>query len=253
MCIMTTLVSCYYKTKINKHSHDNYDHWIRMLVMGLNKVNMVIYTQETDKEYLTSIFEENKSIQYKIIVRELNELEIVKKYPDIWENQERIDPQQHISRRKECYIIWNSKFNFLKETIDMNPFDSEYFIWNDIGNVRDLNTARFLQGYPNKNKISRDKLDIILLKQFERKQDVFYTNEVHFSGSMFGGHKETLTTLHEKYYSIFDYYVNSNKFIGCDQQLISTMYILNTSLFNTILPKMGLIDVWFYLYYYYNN
>ena len=112
---MTTIVSCYYKTKISKHSHESYDNWIRAFVLNLQEVNIIVFTQASDKQYLTDIFEQNKHVNYKIVVKELTDFEIVQKYPDVWEHQEKIDPQQHISRRKECYIIWNSKFNFVKE------------------------------------------------------------------------------------------------------------------------------------------
>lgn len=250
---MTTIVSCYYQTKINKHSHNNYDNWIRSFVLNLYQVNIVVFTQESDKQYLMDIFDKNVDIKYKIIVKELVDLEIVKKYPDIWDYQEQIDPQQHISRKKECYIIWNSKFNFVKEVMDTNPFNSEYFIWNDIGNVRNANTAKFLRNYPNQNKISQDALDIILLRPFTKTSNIFYNNEVHFSGSMFGGHKNILYTMHKKYYEIFGLYIQYKQFIGCDQQLISTMYCQNPSLFNAIIPQRGLLDEWFYLYLYYNQ
>ena len=250
--IMTTIVSCYYKAKISKHSHNDYDNWIRAFVLNLQEVNIIVFTQESDKQYLIDIFEQNKHVNYKIVVKELADFEIVQKYPDIWEHQEKIDPQQHISRRKECYIIWNSKFNFVKEAMDMNPFQSDYFIWNDIGNVRNIHSVKCLHNYPNQSKISEDKLDIILLRPFVNTPNIFYNNEVHFSGSMFGGHKNILYTLHKKYYEVFELYIQYKQFIGCDQQLISTMYRQHPSLFNTIIPQRGIIDEWFYLYYYYN-
>ena len=51
----------------------------------------------------------------------------------------------------------------------------------------------------------------------------------------------------------FDIYVANNKFIGCDQQIIASIYLKNKELFNTITPNNIIIDKWFWLYYYYSQ
>ena len=248
---MATIVSCYYKLKQSKHTSSEYDTWIKNLLLNL-KTNIVIFTSSADKPYLVDILNQNASLRYTIIIKELTELEIYKNYPDIWNYQEIIDPNQKCGRGKGCYMIWNSKFHFMKETMSLNPYNSEYFIWNDIGNVRNNNIVHLLDTYPEKTKISRDKLDIVLLNGFYQIQD-FYCNEVHFSGSMFGGHKDTILKTSELFYKSFDDYVKNNKFIGCDQQIIASIFVKNVGLFNPIFPIDCKVDPWFYLYQYYNN
>ena len=247
---MTTLVSCYYKLGKSKHTHEEYDTWIRNLLVNIN-TNIVIFTSKNEKSYLETILEDNKNIQYTIIVKELSDLEINKLYPNIWEDQELMDPNKRCGRARGCYQLWNSKFHFLKEVIENNPYNSEYFVWNDIGNVRDKNIIPFLKSYPNKDKISQDKLDIVLLNGFAKVQD-FFCNEVHFSGSMFGGHKNTILMMCDLYYKYFQYYIVNNRFIGCDQQIISSIFVKHVNLFNPIIPKECKVDPWFYLYQYYN-
>lgn len=247
---MTTLVSCYYKLGKSKHTHEEYDIWIRNLLVNIN-TNIVIFTSQNDKSYLETILDVNKNIQYTIIVKELSELEINNVYQNIWEDQERMDPNKQCGRARGCYQLWNSKFHLLKEAIDNNPYNSEYFIWNDIGNVRNNNIIPYLKSYPNKDKISKNKLDIVLLKGFSKVQD-FFCDEIHFSGSLFGGHKNTILTVCELYYKHFQHYIANNKFIGCDQQIISSVFVRNMNLFNPIIPRVYNIDPWFYLYQYYN-
>lgn len=140
----------------------------------------------------------------------------------------------------------------MKEVIENNPYNSEYFVWNDIGNVRDKNIIPFLKSYPNKDKISQDKLDIVLLNGFAKVQD-FFCNEVHFSGSMFGGHKNTILIICDLYYKYFQYYIVNNRFIGCDQQIISSIFVKHVNLFNPIIPRECKVDPWFYLYQYYSH
>jgi hypothetical protein len=248
---MTTLVSCYYKLGKSKHTHEEYDTWIRNLLVNIN-TNIVIFTSQTEKSYLETILERNKNIQYTIIVKELSDLEINKLYPYIWEDQEMMDPNKRCGRARGCYQLWNSKFHFLKEVIEKNPYNSEYFVWNDIGNIRDKNIIPFLKSYPNKEKISKDKLDIILLNGFTKVQD-FFCDEVHFSGSMFGGHKNTVLMICDLYYKFVQYYIVNNRFIGCDQQIISSIFVKHMNLFNPIIPTEYKVDPWFYLYEYYSH
>ena len=245
----TTIVSCYYKLNTSKHSHSNYDIWIKNLLLNI-KANIVIFTSLSDQPYLNEIATRNSELQCTIVVKELDDLEIYKKYPAIWENQEMLDPNKKCGRGRGCYMLWNSKFHFMKEAIDMNIYDSEYFIWNDIGNVRDNRIIPLLTTYPQTARISKDKLDIVLLQLFDALQE-FYFNEVHFSGSMFGGHKDTILKINDLYYNCFNHYVENNKFIGCDQQIISSLCVKNRNLFNPVFPINYQVDPWFYLYQYY--
>jgi hypothetical protein len=132
------------------------------------------------------------------------------------------------------------------------------------------NIKHGISNYPIYNKISNDKLDIVLLKDFNDstienieniethedtnfKNDIFQ-NEKHLSGSIFGGGKETLLKLIELYYQYFEEYLNKNLFIGCDQQILATLCVRHPELFNLVTPPphQNIIDEWFYMYHYYS-
>ena len=249
---MTTIVSCFYKLSSSKHSIDEYDKWIRNFVLNIN-ANLCVFTSSNGKEYLTDILKNNVGLKYHIIVKEINDYEIFKKYPNIWKEQEQKDPNKKCGRKRGCYILWNSKFDLLKEAIELNPFNSDKFIWNDIGNIRDERIVPLLKNYPNANNISDKKIDIVVLQKFNDLKQKFFQEEVHLSGSMFGGHKDTIMTLHKLYYNWFQEYLKNDKFIGCDQQILSSLVLHNFDLFNVIFPVNSKVDVWFYLYQYYAN
>ena len=171
-------------------------------------------------------------------------------------NQHKIDPSPNIGRNKECYIIWNSKMNFIKEAIDLNPFNSDKFIWNDIGSMRNKYFSNFISKYPIYNNISNNKLDIVLLQNFKDTKQEYYQNEVHLSASIFGASKDIFLQIIELFYKYLDEYIQNNLFIGCDQQILSTIYVRNPNLFNLIYPykknmNNEIIDKWFYQYYHY--
>ena len=46
------------------------------------------------------------------------------------------NPEQGIGHNRDLYTVWNEKTNFLKIAAEENQFNSEYFLWLDIGAVR---------------------------------------------------------------------------------------------------------------------
>jgi len=219
--------------------------------------NLVIFLGQAEKEYIETILTYNSHCNYVLVVKELEDLPLVKKYnnPLFWSEQEKLDKHIWTGRGQDCFKLWNSKFYFLKEAIELNPFNSDKFIWNDIGNIREKEQIiPYLKNYPNYDSISSDKIDIVLLKEFNDPNQFFFNGEVHFSGSMFGGGTAILLELCELFYLYFDIYVKKNMFIGCDQQILATVFLKNTTKFNCIIPMHSSssdIDVWFYLYKYY--
>ena len=50
--------------------------------------------------------------------------------------QEAMDPEQGIGHNRELYTVWNEKTNFMMTAARENFFSSDYFLWLDIGAVR---------------------------------------------------------------------------------------------------------------------
>ena len=179
-----SLVSCYYKLNKSKHSLQEYDSWIKNFLLNI-QTNIIIFVGKNEKEYIKNIIGLNKKSKYLLIEKEIEDFEILKKYSnDFWNWKESIDPNKTCGRGQDCYKIWNSKFNFLKEAISLNPFNSDKFIWNDIGNIRNLpDFNHSLLTYPQYNKISENKLDVVLLRDFYNKSvssDIQYFRDTEY-------------------------------------------------------------------------
>lgn len=256
-----TVVTCYYKVK-SKHSFDKYANWINNL-LGVLRANIIIFTSADQEHILRELAmlnrqqtDANKNV--KIIIKELNDLETVKKYQSIWDDQYEKDPTRNI-RTKECYMIWNSKMALVKEAITLNPFGSDKFVWNDIGSMRDVrfiheNYSKMIN-YPLYSNVSQDKIDIVLVEDFNVPDQYIFQNEVHLSGAIFGGGLEVFLKVIDLFYSNFNMYLEKGYFIGCDQQILATCARQHPELFNLINPDHSnhIIDKWFYLYHHYSH
>ena len=245
-----TVVSCYYKIK-SKRSHCNYDNYINKLFNNINSdVNFLLFTSKDLENYFLEKTNSLKNI--KIIIKEFNDIPLFNQYKHIWNKQYEIDLLKNTGRGIECYVLWNSKLNFIKEAIEMNIFNSTKFIWMDIGMIRNNDFTISLQYFPKENNISNEKINIVLLNEFTNLDQKYFQDEVHFSGAMYGGPVDAFEKLINLYYNKFDEYLINNKFIGCDQQIISSVYLENTNLFNPVKP-IGYTDPWFYLINYYSQ
>jgi len=247
-----TVVTCYYKIK-SKHSHDDYDRWITNFLSNIS-CNLVIFTSRDLIEYI-----KEKRLRFLdktvIIPIEYEELPVYKLYKDLWEVQYKMDKQQDTGRTKECYVLWNSKIYFLRQAIEINPFSSDKFIWSDIGCLRmqgyDSSLInQIIDNYPLYEKISKKQIDIVLLEPIENTEQKVFIDEIHFSGAMFGVHKDVIMVLYELFYKRLYEHIQQGIFIGCDQQTISSIYNENRELFNCI--SCNNIN-WFYLWEYYSQ
>ena len=250
----TTVVTCYYRIK-SKHSHDKYDKWITNFLSNI-PCNLVVFTSPDLVEY---IVKKREKFLKTTIIRPVafEDLPLYNIYENQWQSQYEMDTQQDTGRTKECYVLWNSKLDFLKQAIDKNPFSSEKFIWADIGCLRTPDPSiisHISQHYPLYNRISNDKIDIVLLEPIKNIEQKVFVDETHFSGAMFGGHKDVVLKFYELFYQRFDEHIQAGIFIGCDQQTISSVYNENSEMFNYVTSHHIHDDDWrwFFLWIYYS-
>jgi hypothetical protein len=276
----STVVTCYYRVP-SKHSHDKYDQWITNFLSNI-PCNLVIFTSPDLVDYI-----KNKRITLLektiIIPIKFESLPLYNQYKHLWENQYIMDKQKYSGRTIECYVLWNSKLDFLKKAIELNPFLSDKFIWNDIGCLRilDLPTilktqtdnndymnetdymtyvstiSQIISQYPIYDNISHSKIDIVLLNPIQDETQSVFIDEIHFSGSIFGGDKDSILKFYTLFYKTLDDHIQNNIFVGCDQQTISSVYNKNKELFNCVTPNhlnhniFNADWIWFYLWIYY--
>jgi hypothetical protein len=161
-----------------------------------------------------------------------------------------MDPEQYHS--PELYLIWAEKAHFVKRAIEINPFQSNYFLWVDIGCFRTPSPIK----WPNPDRIREmDRSKVLVLKvtpfteeelQCTRETLPSFLTTNRLGATIFGGGKEVLLRYHELYYEMVEYFISTNRFIGKDQSILNSVYLLNPHVFNVIEPKLCK-DKWFYL------
>ena len=256
-----TVVTAYYRIK-SKHDPRKYDEWIHNLLLHVGKsCRMVIFTSPELVQYMNAICEKNKKgAAFTVISMPIKDFKIVQEYPpNVWWHQYSLDPQKACRRTVECYLIWNSKLWFIKEAMERNVYGSDKYAWIDIGSFRN-NTpavcASVLENFPVYERVSNNKIDIMLIRPYlphEMNQLVFFNTER--LGGMFGGGVHVIRQLYDFFYESLHFYLSTNCFAGCDQQILSTCYMRNPDLFNIVTKKNpnDPWDVWFYLYKYWNH
>ena len=246
------LVTCYYNVGSKKRTHEDYMRYADLLLGKLDvNTNIVLYTSN-DLTYLFKKYEERLP-RLKIVVKELYDLEIYGRYKDHWDHQYSMDSQKSSGRTWQCYVIWNSKLYFIAQAIRSQYFSSDKYIWIDIGIVRDEFYANLVPTFPDASKISNDKIDIALLHGFVNRNQKYFKDEVHFAAGLFGGSAMTLMMYYALYKKKLDDYIFNGYFIGCDQQIVASVYVENPTLFRIFHALRAGTDPWFSMLIYYNK
>ena len=161
-----------------------------------------------------------------------------------WAEQERKDPEQGIGHNRDLYTVWSEKTNFLKISADKNYFNSSYFLWLDIGAVRQQvgrglaseASCRifFLQSFNHKRLVNRIPSDSgILLLSMERftedekrldhgKSLADFSKTVRLGGGTIGCDRTSLEAWYKAYYATMRSYLERDLFAGKDQNMMAT-------------------------------
>ena len=249
---MTTIVTSYFQLNQSKASHLQYVEWMKNMLMIDNP--MIIFCDEKTEEII-DMFRIGKHDKTHIIVTNFKEFYSYK-YANHFLQHYKMDKEQHVGHNMFLYMIWSEKSHFLKRAIELDPFKTEYFLWVDIGCFRRPNTEYI--NWPNPKKMdSLDKTKVLLLlvqsfthhelqcNSLEKLPTFQYANRI--GGTMFGGGKNVLLKWHEKYYEMLEYFISINRFIGKDQSIMNSVYLLNKEMCNLITWQPGCHDPWFYL------
>jgi hypothetical protein len=164
-----TVVTAYYQVS-NKHGHEKYLAWVENF---LNiPFNLVVFTDKKNAEWIK---EKRGNLPLVLIEKELQDLTYYQ-YIDVLKQQNGKDRNK--KRSPELYVVWHEKVKFVNEAIEQNPFNSDFFVWCDIGTFRDKNYVK--NTFPQAKYIWPDKITLGMLKDFsseERAVKVMAGNE----------------------------------------------------------------------------
>ena len=179
------------------------------------KTPMVLFVSEDLKEFIE---ERRKDIPTEIIVRTNEEIpyyNLKDKIQGILDSDDyktSIEDPTRIECKQAMYsVIQYSKFPWLKEAVQKNPHDSDYFFWLDAGGSRFFDDFDLSEPYPSDSAMeSLEGMGESYLVQMncDYYQDLYgskelpleylWDNRSYVLGSMFGGHKKALPQLCER-------------------------------------------------------
>lgn len=111
--------------------------------------NLYIFTDRAD---YAALYELRKPYlqQTKFIIKEFSELQEAKRM-EVWKEQHEMD-HENAYHTPELYVVWQEKIRMVMEVINENAFNSEYFIWCDIGSFRSTGFSQNLTSFPDYNR-----------------------------------------------------------------------------------------------------
>ena len=128
----STMITAYYNIQ-SKHSHEQYVEWMSNMLTVQDC--LVIFTDPDTTETIRSLRPAaypTLIIPYTIDTFLVNTILT----SEDWDTHEKMDPESGIGHNRDLYAVWNEKANMMKIVADDNPFSSSYFVWLDIGAVR---------------------------------------------------------------------------------------------------------------------
>lgn len=239
----------------SKHSKDQYKNWMK----GLLSYNgpMIIFADSNNIENISKLRE---NLPTKLILTKLDDL-YTNKYKGKFNHHLGFysvhDKMEKVMNLDEYSMIQCEKPNFLKISADENPFNTNYFMWYDIGYIR---SGKLLpQSWPNvdKLKILNDKIFVMSLKNEGCKnvKKSMYTyseppNDVMITGGIMGSHKNNINTFHKLFYDKLENIIEEGKeWAGMEQFILSHIYCENMDKFHILKAKKNEFvnnDEWFY-------
>lgn len=255
---ITTIVSSYFKIP-SKHSISSYDEWMKNMLSNI-ETPMVIYC---DKQSEEQILKYRGTLPIKLNVIDFTDF-YVYKWKNEWIEHHKIDPEKNI-HNPLLYMIWAEKSNFLLDASIKNHFNSNYFMWCDIGcfrnrkNKNDI-TLDKIRNWPSPQKVNAIPHDKILFT----KTGTFYqqyfnllpsgltqidmkTIPATIGGTMFIAHRDFIPKWHKLYYDMIQKYIDNGRFIGKDQNIYMNIYVCNLN--DVILFDCKYGDPWFYMHW----
>jgi hypothetical protein len=220
-----TVVTAYFRVP-SKFKPGKYDGWMKNSLSLQD--HMVIFTQPEMVEQVKML--RHHALDRTVIIQmKLDDLPIGTVFPtDFWQDQLERDPEKGAHKSYQLFWIWLSKSWCVTEAIRLNFFQSDLFVWSDIGCFRD-------GSYNSKTMIlHRDQVPPHEMMQMAHhkpnppKEDLFndkYKRKPNFyhSGSQFAAYKDTWKVFHEYFLDTIDRFLERGMIIVEDQAVLQSV------------------------------
>ena len=248
-----TLVTAYYPIK-SKFSMERYMNWATTFLQI--KAPIVLFTEES---MVSAIQQRRGERPIHIVALPFHELETWILYQSKWKEHHHIDPEKHI-HTPELYTIWAEKPFFVEKAIGLNPFQTDFFFWCDIGAFRDPHVSQMiLDTFPRTRYLDPERIlfqsvgNVTKTDWIQRADGIrgeiisSAWNEVRLVGGLWGGGILACLRWKKAYQRMLETYFQVGRFAGKDQQVMLSSYLDDPSLAKVVCCTKHNIDEWFFL------
>jgi len=221
-----TVVTAYFRVA-SKFKPDKYTRWMSNM-LSLQDA-MIIFTSPDLVDQIQQMRQHARN-RTVIVPLALQDLPIGKLHTaDFWQTQLDRDPERRIHRSYELFWIWLSKSWWVMEAIRLNIFDSDLFLWSDIGCFRD-------RRYNNETMIlHRDVVPQNEMMQMAHhtpnppQSETLFNDKYHHkanfyhSGSQMVAYIETWKMFHRYFLETIDAFLERNMIIVEDQAILQSV------------------------------
>jgi hypothetical protein len=236
---LPTVVTAYFKVK-NKHTDEEFDSWMRRFLSVPN--NLIVFT---DKAHSGQIKEMRGDLPIIIIEKNLKDFYHYKYY-DRYKEMYEIDEDKRHS--PELYIIWAEKVKFVNEAIKLDPYKSEFFIWTDIGIIREdeyLDTKYHANTHMVSNKMSFFSIADFSTTDIITKAPKY--SDIRMAGNVQIGDKFAWKLYNHLWDKIIESYLEKSFMITNDQAIIGAVILTYPEIARIIYPDIRFTgNPWWY-------
>ena len=184
-----------------------------------------------------------------IIPLPIGELTAVKKWGSTWIETAKKDHETNHS--PELYCMWYEKKEFVLRAIEMGAFGAKKFVWCDAGILRFSNWIPHIQTFPEDGRIADGKMTLLSLVPFSEGDNVNtdFQKVNRIGGGIQAADAATWKWWSIQYDSMMIQYQLSDRFVGKDQNLMSSLCLLHADRVQLISPPLELdgYTKWFWL------
>lgn len=199
-------------------------------------VPMSIFIEE---DLVDFVKERRSDTNTKIFIQKLEEIPFYKWNDKINEiiNSDYFKSKMSDIDRIECKnslynVIQYSKFGWIKQSIENNDLNSDYFMWMDAGCSRFFGDFDLSNPWPSTNKLKPNKFIIQgnqnTLKYFPNLNidEYIWDNNCTTVGTLFGGGKDLMLRIYDEINMIFERYMIDKNCVNNEQFALSLLFEL---------------------------
>jgi hypothetical protein len=217
----TTVVTAFYKFGKSKHSDQEYAEWIDNFFMCTT--SPVVCFCESAGLFQKYAGPNRTFVEIPFESYDLTTPEWIAK----WKQQMDQDPEKDI-HSWELYAVWALKQEFVHKAINLNAYNSQYFVWCDIGCFRKPSNfpkpPRFAED--TRSKVSPGHILILKIKEIDMS--------IHIGGGVLAGDIQAWAGFRTSYLDTLNTFVAHGIFCGKDQTLYRYMIQRNLVPFQVI-------------------